>query len=255
MELGFGTGILYATPLTDANGNTLTNTTPVQFAQLQDISGDISFDSKTLYGASQFPIAFGRGKGKFELKAKTANFNSGMFSTLFLGQPRTPGIRAVSVNQAFTVPATTAYTVTVTPPSSGTFVTDLGVIYQSSSLPLTKVAAVTATGQYSVSAAGVYTFFSGDASAAVYISYEYTATSTTGPQVTIISNLLMGYAPSFAAQLNMSYQGKNLAIRLNNCVASKWNFPFKNDDFVIPEFDFMALADASGTIGIVSTAE
>ena len=61
MELGFGTGILYGIPLTDAAGNAISNGTPVQFGQLQDIAIDLSFDEKMLYGASQFPIAVGRG--------------------------------------------------------------------------------------------------------------------------------------------------------------------------------------------------
>ena len=64
MQLGFGTGILYGIQTQDATGAAVANATPVQFGTLQDISGDISFEEKLLYGSYQFPIAVGRGKGK-----------------------------------------------------------------------------------------------------------------------------------------------------------------------------------------------
>ena len=254
MELGFGTGILYGIPLTDAAGNAISNGTPVQFGQLQDIAIDLSFDEKMLYGASQFPIAVGRGKGKLEGKAKTANFNAAMIGSLFFGLTPSAGIRAVAMNQANSVPGSVAYTITPTPPSTGTWVTDLGVLYQNTGLPLTKVASAPALGQYSVSA-GVYTFASADANAAVLISFEYTATSTAGPKSLQVTNQLMGYAPVFSAELNMSYLGKNLFFRFPNCIASKFTFPLKNDDFTIPEFDFSVFADATNTVCYVATAE
>jgi hypothetical protein len=43
-------------------------------------------------------------------------------------------------------------------------------------------------------------------------------------------------------------------LKLNNCVGSKISLPFKNEDFSVQEFDFMALADASNNIGTISLA-
>jgi hypothetical protein len=54
----------------------------------------------------------------------------------------------------------------------------------------------------------------------VYINFQYTATSTTAKKSTLV-NALMGYAPSFRADLYLPYNGKSLIITCNNCVANK----------------------------------
>ena len=247
----FGVGTLYGVPLTDATGTAITNPTPIQVGVLQDIAADLSFDEKMLYGAYQFPVAFGRGKGKFTFKAKAADFSAQALGSLFFGTTPSAGIRAITDNFATTVP-TTPFQITIAPPSSGVFVTDLGVRYSSTGIGLTRVASGPTAGQYSVNVAtGVYTFAAADTAAAVLISYEYTATSTTQFNIPV-SNLLMGQAPSFQAQLSLPYNGKQMSVRLNNCVASKLSLPFKNEDFSIQEFDFQALADASNAIGYLS---
>lgn len=255
--LSFGSGILYGVALQDAAGNAVSNPTPVQFGTLQEVSLDVSFEEKLLYGAYQMPIAVGRGKGKYALKAKMASFNSAILSDLLFGITggATAGIKDVVNNAASTIP-TTPFQVTITPPSSGTYANDLGVLDATTGLALKRVASGPTTGQYSVNTGtGVYTFASADTGKTVYISYEYTATSTTGPKYMTITNQLMGYAPTFKAMLDTSFQGKNLTLALNQCVSTKFTFPFKNDDFVIPEFDFSAFADAAGNIGYLALSE
>ncbi len=249
----FGTGILFAIPTQDATGAAIANGTPAQFGTLQDVSGDISFEQKLLYGQNQFPVAVGRGKGKLTFKAKTAGIFARVFSDLLLGTPATAGIKAIANNVSGAVPASTPWTVTPTVPGTGTWLSDMGVIDASTGLPMTKVASAPTTGQYSV-AAGVYTFAAADANKAVFFSFEYSATSTTAKIITI-SNQLMGYAPTFKAALNMNYSGKNMTLVLNQCISSKLSLPFKNDDFTVPEFDFDAFADASGNIGYVALTE
>jgi hypothetical protein len=44
----FGSGNLWGTPLQDASGNALANPSPVLFGTLQEVSIDISFDTKML---------------------------------------------------------------------------------------------------------------------------------------------------------------------------------------------------------------
>ena len=158
-------------------------------------------------------------------------------------------------NFAASVPASTAYVVTVTPPASGTYLNDLGVLLSATSYPLTKVAATPAAGQYSVSSLGVYTFNVAQASASVAISYEYSAVSTGTDSIIRITNDLMGQAPMFQANLTTAYQGKILTLKLNQCLASQFSLPMKNDDFTVPEFDFTAMSDASGTVGYIYTSE
>lgn len=249
----FGSGTLFGVQTQDAAGNATPNATPVEFGVLQDVSGDISFEKKELYGAYQFPVMVARGKGKMDFKAKSANINSLIIGDLLLGTGSTAGIKAVVSKFAASVPAASSYTLTMSPPSSGTFVTDLGVIDSATGLPLKKVASAPTAGQYSVSAAGVYTFASADASKAVLISYEYSATGT--EKIIMINNQLMGTAPMFKAALALTLNGKKATLVLNACTSNKLSLPFKSDDFTIPEFDFSAMADASGCVGYIALSE
>jgi hypothetical protein len=82
----FGSGALIATPTADALGNAIANPSPVEFGTLQDVSLDVSFDTKTLYGTLQFPVAAGRGKGKVQAKAKAARVNAMLFNAVMFGQ-------------------------------------------------------------------------------------------------------------------------------------------------------------------------
>lgn len=245
----FGVGTLWGIPLTTVSGSAVSNPTPAQFGVLQDCQGDLSFDEKTLYGAYQMPVAFGRGKGKLTFKAKAANISAQAFGSLFFGVTPTAAIQSTVANESHAIPST-PFQVTLAPPHTGTFLTDLGVIYNATGLQLTRVASGPTTGQYSVSA-GVYTFASADTGLVVLISYEYTATSTTNYTIPF-ANQLMGYAPSFQCELSVPYNGHQMDLHLNNCVSSKLTLPFKNEDFSVQEFDFMALADASNNIGTMS---
>lgn len=238
---------MYGIQTHTAAGAAVSNPTPVQFGTLQEIGFDMSFDAKKLYGAKQFPVAVGRGKGSLEFKAKVADIDGRVLSDLFFGEASTAGIRATVNNFAASIPAATPYTLTVTPPSSGTVVADLGVIDATTGAAFKRVASAPSTGQYSVSGA-TYTFAAADAGKAILVSYEYSATSTTA-QYGTISNQLMGYSPFFSVVLSNSYQGKTLTLKFNRCLSSKFSMPFKNEDFAVPDFEFEAMADDAGNIG------
>lgn len=247
MSYQFGVGDMFAIQTQDSSGATVSNPTPIKFGTLQEVALDVSFDSKTLYGQKQFPLAVGRGKGKLSAKAKLADIDGRVLSDLVFGQTASNGIKGVVSGFAAAVPASTPWTVTVTPPNSGTWSVDLGVIDATTGQAMTRVASAPATGQYSV-AAGVYTFASADANKAILISYEYTATSTSAKYGTI-SNQNMGYSPFFSVALQNSYAGSNLVLKFNRCTSSKFSFPFKNEDFTMPDFEFEMMADNAGNIG------
>lgn len=243
----FGAGELYATPKQDAYGAAIANPTPLNFGTLQEVSGDISFETKLLHGNKQFAVAAGRGKGKAAFKAKFADIDAAAFNLLF-GVTPSAGIKAVVSGFVGSVPGT-PFQITVAPPNSGTFAADLGVKYTATGLALTRVGSAPSVGQYTVSALGVYLFNTGDQGTNnVAISYEYTAVSTTA-QYGTISNMLMGYAPSFSIVLSNPFDGKTFTLHLNKCISNKLSLPFKNEDYAVPDFDFDALADASGELG------
>lgn len=248
--INFGSGKLIAVPTNAADGAVIANPTPVILGTMQDVSLDLSVEIKTLYGSKRYPIAVGQGKGKTEIKAKYAEIDGGILGSLFFGKAATAGIKAAVFDFAASIPAT-PFEVTIAPPSTGTFVADLGVIRTDTGDQLTRVASAPTTGQYAVNVStGKYTFAAADTLKPIAISYEYSATSTTG-KVWTMTNETMGYTPSFTLLLQNGYDGKNLVVKLNRCVSGKLALPLKSDDFAIYDFEAEAFADAAGSLGYI----
>ena len=233
----YGPGALFAIPLNDVNNNSIANPTPVKFGALQDVSIDIGFDLKEMYGQQQFAMDIARGKGKITGKAKAAIINGALFNNLFLGMTATTGIIS-DYNDLVGAPIpATPFTITPAMPNSGVWTTDLGVT-DINHRSYTRVASAPTTGQYSVSA-GAYLFAAADVGNVVFISAQYTAASTTA-QTIVLSNPLMGSTPKFRAEIYIPYEGKSLIVTLPACVSSKMTLATKLDDYTIPEFDFTA---------------
>jgi hypothetical protein len=253
MQNIFGAGILYGTPLTDAYGNAIANPTPVRFGVSQEVSLDISFDTKMLYGQLQFPVAIARGKGKVSGKLKFGQINGATFNSIVFGQTLSAGIVADVYDVVGALIPATPFTVTPTVPNAGTWSFDLGV-RDGGGVIYARVASAPATGQYSVTA-GVYLFATADTGKTVYIDYQYTATSTTARKTTPV-NLAMGYTPTFRCDILLPFNGRTLIATVYNCVASKLSMATKLDDFTIPEIDFDAFADPNtGNIITIATTE
>ena len=251
--INFGAGKLIATPTMDAAGNAVTNPTPVTVAVLQDVSVDFDYETKTLHGSQQFPVAVGRGKGKITWKAKSGDFSGSMLGSLFLGQAPTASRRGAMVDAPHVIPSATAYTVTVTPPSSGTFVADLGVTDVLTGQPMKRVSTTPAAGQYTVNpTTGLYTFAVDDKGKAILVSYEYAIASSPTSETFMITNTLMGHTPSFSALFYNQFNGKTLVMKLNQSTLGKLALPFKNDDFTLTDLDAEAFADSAGQIGYIS---
>jgi len=240
----FGVGVLIATTRTDAQGNLLAVPQAYRLGILQDVSSDFSFESKPLYGENQLPVDHGRGKAKLMFTAKTADINFTALAALHFGTTPTVGVKQPLIDVAATIP-TTPFQVTPTIPGSGTFLSDLGVRDTAGNV-FTRVASAPATGQYSLSA-GVYTFAAADTGKAILYSYEYSA--ATGGIIVPLNNQLMGYSPSFGAILYNDSKGSKLTVRMTNCQSDKLTLPFKNEDFTIADFGFMALDDGTGSAG------
>ena len=253
MQLSFGAGALWG-ERTDVTGSGIG---PRQFGVLQDVQIDFDWTDKELYGQYQFPVAIARGQGKISGKAKFAQILGLLYSDIFFGLSTATGQFAVAQYEAQTVPAVTPFTVTIA--NAASFNDDLGVTYAATGKRFNRVTTPSAAGQYSVNfASGVYTFSAADANAAVLVSYTYNVT-TSGNKLTL-TNQLMGTTPVFKATFYQAVSpGSNppapLALRLNACTAAKLTLPTKIDDWTIHELDFMAFADASGTIGYLSTVE
>jgi hypothetical protein len=239
MQFSFGTGQLFALPVGGG--------APLKVGALQDVSVEFSGDNKELYGQNQFPLDNARGKTKITGKAGMGVMDADLFNSLFFGSTTVTGQKKQAFNEAGTVPAMTTFTVTVA--NSADFYLDLGVVYAATGAPLKQVASAPTIGQYTV-VAGVYTFAAADASANVLITYLYT--DTTSGSTLQLTNNLMGNTPKFQAVLAEIYEGKFVTLVLYSCVSSKLTLPLKQDNYTIPEIDFSAQDNGSGSIGFLS---
>jgi hypothetical protein len=233
----FGSGDLFLIPF---GGAAAPNPTPMKVGTLQDVSIDISFTMKELYGKNSFSVATRRGKGKIECKAKFANITAKLLNDAMFGQTIT-ATQIIPVIDELDTPITHVVTVS----GSATWVSDLGVVDVPSGQNMILAASAPTAGQYMVSA-GVYTFASGFTDQ-VKISYQKSSTSG---QAFTAPNAPMGATPLFMVVFTETDAptGNQVTITLNSCVASKFSLASKQEDFIIPEFDFSAYADASGNV-------
>lgn len=251
-QFSFGSGILVGVPLTDADGTAIANPTPRKFGTLQDVNVDFTRSIKELFGQKQFAVAIGAGTCKVTGKSKFARLNGGLVNDIFFGQSlSTATVPNLQDEESGTIPGT-PYQITISPPNSGTFVRDLGVVYSATGIVLTRVASSPNTGEYSVSGAGVYTFAAADTTLGVKISYVY---SETAGRKIVIANKQLGYVPTFRAELSAPYKGKKLTLALHSCVATKLSFATKLEDFMVPDFDFVAQADDADQIGTLAFSD
>ena len=232
----FGSGVLIGTP---SGGS------PINFGLAQEVTLNIATTTKPLYGQNNFPVAIGSGTRKMTGKAKLARLSGQALGNLFFGV--NPGVGGVQTQfgETTSVPAVTPFTYSTIFHAS--FAADQGVIYASSGLPMKTVASSPGAGQYSV-AAGVYTFSSSDAGAAVLISYSYNVTGS-GESI-VVNSQPIGPSITFSANLFASdpTTGKQFSLLLYNCVAEKLSFGTKLEDFVMPELDFQCFANAAGQV-------
>lgn len=240
--LNFGVGKLWAIP---SDGST-----PIEFGTLQDVSVGFSWEKKELYGSLQFPVKVVRGKGKIDGKAAFAEINGLAFNFLLAGTA-SAGQKTVATTKS-NVPAGAGYTVVTTANA-----VNLGVYDISNSLvakPMKLVTAAPATGQYQYNAGtGTYTFAAADANKAIMYS-QMTADAVNGTTIAL-GNPMLGTSPVFKAVLNGQLDGKQLTLTLNACMTTKFDMAFKQEDFTIPNFDFSAFADATGSPGELTVGE
>ncbi len=237
----FGPGAIFLQRTDIANG------TPVNIGRANEFQLDQQFTKKELYGQNQFPLFIARGNVKFTAKAKAAVISGIALNSAFFGQTLAAGQQATALSEAGTV-ASGAYTTA----NHATFVSDLGVVYAATGLPLTYVPSAPAVGQYSQSA-GVYSFNAADNGKAIFVTYTYTVAGS-GQQLAL-SNPMLGVTPTFQLWYYTSTNGVPLNLQLYSCVSDKLSLAFKLEDFMMPELSFSCFANAAGNVGLYSFGE
>jgi hypothetical protein len=246
--LQFGTGAFYA------QRNDIANQGYGRLAVLQESDWNFDYDEKELMGTGQFPLMVARGAAKWKGKVKSGTFSANVYNALFFGQTVTTGGTSAIVNEPHTVPASSPYTITITPASGSTYAGDLGVSYSGDlNAPMTLVTVTpTVAGTYEQSA-GVYTFGAADAGKQVWISY--TVTVTTGQSISL-TNQILGTTPTFAGTFvgRDPRNGYTLFMQLNKLTSSKMSFGSKTSDFSMGDFDVTIMDDGTGNIGTIYLA-
>ena len=255
-QFSFGSGYLYGLPVSGS-----TSIQPQLLGTLQEVTYDISSSVKELYGQYQFAAAVGRGPAKFTGKAKFGQFNSVAWNNFFFGTG-TDGSAAPSVGTGSIVTvnrevgSATTQAVTFANTANGTFTDDLGLYYAVTGNALIKVTTGSpATGQYKVSAVGVYTVASADtaanAASGLVLAYTYQPTSATRVVQSINNTAFpMGAAPVFQIIHDIPYTSgsTNVGFKIYSAMSNKLAMTFKNEDFTVPEIDFTLFANSAGKV-------
>jgi hypothetical protein len=242
----FGPGQAWLKMLFDINGVAVTPPTPRRFDVVQSVSFDFEFTNKPMHGEGVIAIHQGRSPGKLSGKIKFGGFTAtpiNMAMTGITGEPLS-GQQDVAEAETHTIPAT-PYQVTIAPPSSGTFVEDLGV-RKPDGTPYLRVTSGPTTGQYSVNeSSGVYTFAAADTTFVVYIDYVYSV--TTGAQVQF-QQQFTGSLPLFELRWRGLYNGAQTMWYVPYCTSPKLSTASALDNWNYPELDF-EVVEPSGIIG------
>jgi hypothetical protein len=251
-RINFGTGSVFET----ASGAA----TPTRVANLTDVSADFTIELKEAYSEGTWPIAIASGHGSITITAKHYTMNPTLLANATGGVISTGATTPQAVDEAYTVPAVSTYTVPLTNGGSGKLVAGTllilafpivgGVAVPRYYSPVTAGSEV-AGASYSVApSTGIVTFAAGDAGVAFQASYSYTA--TTGSRVTVANSFQNSQKP-------MSL----VAVKRDNSVdagtaALIYTFPavraggIKNghqeDNFTVYERTYKAFANAQGTV-------
>lgn len=225
-----------------------------EFGTLQDITVNFKFDTKSLYGRNQDPVAIARGKRDISIKANFAQINAITFNGLLSGTLGTGMTKVIDPAPVLQVPSSTPYTVTITPPADATLGRLLAVYDVSNpavAVPMKLVTSNPTTGQFTYST-GTLTFATADAGKNIQVLYDYVV--TTGQTITL-NNQPMGSAPTFQLEMFTALANKQITLVFNRCMSDSFDLNFKQEDFTIPSFSAKAYSDSADILGYLYIEE
>jgi hypothetical protein len=238
---------------------------PQELGVVQSASVDLKVDLKELRGPYRFPIAVADGKGTASGKVSFMQLWPSSLGAILGGTVNSATGPTAAIGESHTIPATSAYTFTLTNGSVLVAGSEIVVVTENSNQVFyTRVtagmeAAATAAnptgGKYSITGAGVLTFAAGDAGNTAQVTYLYTPASNTATTQVALQQVGMNTASTF--QLTLIGIGKNIytnaaqqfIVQMNTCLAPSLSFMFKLDDFTQLDLDFQAFLDQNGNLG------
>ena len=227
----FGSGVLY---LKTSGGQN------IRVAEMTGCTLDFSATTKELKGSSVFSLAQAITGRKISAKIDHVKVNGLLWNTVM------GGTAAAGSKILYEETKTAAASVAITPPNSGTWADDYGVVDATGDLML-KVTSNPAVGSYAVSA-GTYTFNAGE-SGSLKIAYEYSLTSG---ETIDVDNAAMGLvtplACRFQDQFTDSTGTRTIGFYFPSAIVSGISLAFKNEDFVSENVGIDFMPDTSGNV-------
>lgn len=223
-------------------------TAPAFFGVCQEWSLDIDQKVETLMGQYKDPVDAAPAARAITGKVKFGKLSATSIGNSILGVNPTSASGFDIVTAETKTTSATTYTVA----AGATYIEDLGVFYAATAIQLQPVASAPATGQYvpGASGTGTYTLASGDA-AANLLQFFYSKTATDQYNMTVTQSL-MGSGPVMQLDFTNPYTVLGVVKKINILLPAtritKAPFDFKNANYMIPELDFTAFLNASGTI-------
>jgi hypothetical protein len=230
-----GSGLLFVNP----NGSNLAaNVTPFRPWTIQDFELTVKGKIQKLQGQYNTAEDIARVDQDWAFKFTMGRVDFFALNQMFYSDVSAGGGHVVNAIFQATVPATPGpYTLTIAPPSSGTFYADLGVEYTGAFTGRFIKGAPSATaGIYSVvPSTGVYTFASADQGASIQISYSYTIASTPGTGYQA-NGQFQGWGPALDIWVYDNYQAGALAksngtIHLTTAKLGEVSYSNKRDNY------------------------
>jgi|ERR1700722_217940 len=246
-----GTGVIFVNP---SGGNLASNVTPFRPFTIQNFDLTVKGKVQKLMGQYNTAENLARVDQEFSFKFEMGRVDFFALNQMFYADTFAGGGHVVQVTEQHTVPATSPYTITIAPPSSGTFYQDLAVEYAGAfGARFVKGTPSATAGIYSVvETTGVFTFASGDASAAIQISYAYTIASTPGTGYQA-NGQFQGWCPALDLWVYENYKGNYLAtangtIHLTNAVLAEIGYSHKRDNYEMCSISGECAMNNSGLI-------
>lgn len=231
----FAMGMVYAVP----QG---ANPTPIPFALIKSADVEVNQSKIPVRGAYKGPVDVGDGDLDVKVKIDFMEVRASLIAAVSTGATTVTGSKLLSPGESFTVP-TTPFQVTVA--QGATFSENAGVWDVTAGKWLDVVPSAPATGQYSFSGAGLYTFAAADVAHAVVIYYVYTSASV-GKTVTFL-NQIQGPSTYFLVRVYNIYTTggvvKPLGWELPQVHFSKLSMAMKVGDWTATNVEGIASAD------------
>lgn len=231
----YGTGQLVAIPATLG--------VPVVVASLQNVDLTIKGDITELAGPDRIAEDAFLGKLTIEGSYQSGAIRSGLITAALPGASLTTGTMFRSIVQESTgTIAGATYTLSKT-----TSVVCLGVYDETGAL-MTPVASVTAAGQYSVTAGGVFTFHSTANGKAFTIDALYLDAAATTGWTANFTNQTQGAATGLTMYLLNKTKGKEFGAKLWSVLLPELSLSLKIGEVALPKGSFKAFADSSARV-------